>query len=296
MQVVGILGLGAMGGSMADRLAELGFTSIVSDLSAAAVQRAVENGSRAGDVPGDAEIVISSLPNDAAVLSALTGPAFLEADGHGRCLVEMSTILPSTMEKVRDVLAPRGWSVIDAPVSGGPADARNGTLTLLVGAEDAALRPVEKLLGVLGTVEHVGTVGQGKAIKLVNNVMSIGNVVLAAEAFVLGEKLGIEPQRMYDVLSRSGGRSRNFNQRIPRVIERDFASRFSVVLSEKDLRLALSVAHETRYVMPLTAIIHQMCEMAIASGLGGEDIIAVAKLYERWAGLDFTDPGARPSI
>ncbi len=296
MGIVGILGLGAMGGSMADRLADLGFETIVHDLSAAAVQRAVDHGGRAGDLPGDAEIVISSLPSDPAVLSVLTSPAFSKADGRGRTLVEMSTILPSTMEKVRDVLAPRGWSLIDAPVSGGPADARNGTLTLMVGAEDAALRSAEPVLGKLGAIERVGAVGQGKAIKLVNNVMSIGNVVLAAEAFVLGEKLGIEPRRLYDVLSRSGGRSRNFNQRIPRVIERDFASRFSVALSEKDLRLALSVAHETRYVMPLTAVIHQMCEMAIADGLEGEDIVAVAKIYERWARLDFSDPTARPTV
>jgi 3-hydroxyisobutyrate dehydrogenase-like beta-hydroxyacid dehydrogenase len=284
---VSILGLGLMGGSMCERLLEEGLRPRVFDVDPARVSRLASLGAEASTAEGVAEgdVLLTSLPSDAVVESALLSSG-LVASLRGRVLVELSTILPPTMEKVAAAAAEHGVAVVDCPVSGGPVEARAGTLTLLVGADDDAWRRAEPVLARLGTAERVGRPGQGKAIKLVNNVMAMGNMVIAAEAFALGEKLGLDPSRMFDVLSRSGGRSHHFLKRMPYVLERDFTARFALALGEKDLRLALDMAHQADYVMPATSTVHQMYEIGRARGLEGEDIAAIVKLYEEWGGVD----------
>ena len=116
--------------------------------------------------------------------------------------------------------------------------------------------------------------------------MTMGNVLVAAEAFALGVKAGVEPRRLFEILSVSGGRSHHFLKRFPQLLDRDFEARFSLGLGEKDLRLALALAEETGAAMPATATIHQLYRAAIALGSADEDIVAVARLYERLAGLD----------
>ena len=285
---VGILGLGLMGGSMCERLLEVGLRPWVFDVDAAKVSRLASMGAQACSTAeglAEGDVLLVSLPNDAVVESALIESGLL-ASLRGRVLVELSTILPPTMERVASAAAEHGVAVVDCPVSGGPAEARAGTLTQLVGASDEAWARAEPVLAHLGTAERVGRPGQGKAIKLVNNVMAMGNMVIAAEAFALGEKLGLDPSRMFDVLSRSGGRSHHFLKRMPFVLERDFTARFALALGEKDLRLALQMAHEAGYVMPATSTVHQMYEVGRARGLEAEDIAAIVKVYEEWGGVD----------
>jgi 3-hydroxyisobutyrate dehydrogenase-like beta-hydroxyacid dehydrogenase len=172
---------------------------------------------------------------------------------------------------------------VDAPVSGGPADALAGSLTLLIGAEAEALNRARPVLAQLGSIEHVGPPGHGKAAKLVNNTMTMGNMVVAAEAFTLGVKLGLDPDALFDVLSRSGGRSHHFVKRMPLALARDFTARFALYLSEKDLRLALEMGHDVSYAMPVASTVHQIYELARAKGLADEDMVAVIKVYEEWA-------------
>ena len=130
---------------------------------------------------------------------------------------------------------------------------------------------------------NVGPLGSGLIVKLVNNVMSVCNVVVAAEAMVLGVKAGIEPQALFDMLSTSGGRSFHFLKRFPNVLAGDFAPYFSIALSRKDLGLALDMAAQLGVPMPAAGAIKQVYEAARAAGLGGEDMAAVTKLYEAWA-------------
>jgi len=281
---VTVIGLGVMGGSVARRLAESGIDTGVYDISADAVARLAADGARAVDPSSDdlGDFVLTSLPDDQAVTAAVLDSGLLGRLS-GKVLIELSTILPATMSLVAEEARSHDVTVIDAPVSGGPAEALKGSLVLLAGAPETALRRASAVLDVLGTVEHVGEVGQGKAVKLVNNVMSIGNVVVAAEAFALGTTRGLDAERLYDVLSRSGGRSHHFTKRIPYVLADDYSPRFSLDLGEKDLRLALRLAHDEGYVMPTASIVHQVFEMGRAQGLGGQDAIAVLKIFERWA-------------
>jgi 3-hydroxyisobutyrate dehydrogenase-like beta-hydroxyacid dehydrogenase len=289
MAAVGVVGLGVMGSALSRRLLAAGHVVRGHDVSPEAMRRAAAVGVLPESPGGLAEldVVLTSLPDDAAVGAVLLPPDGLAARLRpGAAIVELSTLLPRTVRAVDEAARPRGVRVVDCALSGGPAEAAAGSLVLLVGARDEDLEVVRPLLDVLGTVQRAGAVGDGKAVKLANNVMTMGNVLVAAEAFVLGVKAGVEPRRLFEILSVSGGRSHHFLKRFPWLLDRDFEPRFSLRLGEKDLGLALALAEETDAALPATALVRQLYRAAIALGSVDEDVVAVARLYERLAGLD----------
>ena len=293
-QRIGIVGLGAMGGAIAERLVKCGFAPTVFDINDAAVDRLVQLGAERGTRTSVAscDVLMTSLPSDAHVMDAVVDSGALAALGQGT-LIELSTILPETIEKIADLAVQGGSHVIDSPVTGGPYEALDGKLGLFVGAEDEDVETVRPILEAIGRIERVGKVGRGKAIKLVNNTMSMGNMVVAAEAFTLGLSLGLDPKQMFETLSRSGGRSLAFTKRMPYALEADFSPRFALYLSEKDMRLALSMAHSNGFPMPVAAAIHQVYEMGLAKGLGHEDMVAVLKVYnDRHIQMGHSEPGS----
>jgi 3-hydroxyisobutyrate dehydrogenase len=289
MAIVGVVGLGVMGRALSRRLLAAGHEVRGHDVSAEALRQAAALGVVAAPPHrlAELEVVLTSLPDDAAAAAVLLPPDGLAAGLRpGAAIVELSTLLPRTVRAVDEAARPRGVRVVDCAVSGGPAEAASGALVLLVGARDEDVESVRPLLEDLGTIQHAGAVGDGKAVKLANNVMTMGNVLVAAEAFALGVSAGVEPRRLFEILSVSGGRSHHFLKRFPWLLERDFEARFSLRLGEKDLRLALALAGETGAAMPATAVVQQLYRAAIALGSAEEDVVAVARLYERLAGLD----------
>jgi 3-hydroxyisobutyrate dehydrogenase len=179
-------------------------------------------------------------------------------------------------------------------VSGGPAEAGSGKLVFLVGGEAVVLERCRALLLTLGTeIHHVGPLGSGQIVKIVNNVMSMGNVAVAAEAMVLGVKAGMDPQRLFDILSTSGGRSHHFLKRFPNVLAGDFTPYFSIGLSRKDVSLALAMAAKLEMPMLVTSTVRQVYEAAHAQGFGQLDMAAVTKLYEQWTGVTVRGAAAR---
>jgi len=288
---IGFLGMGAMGGPMARRLVQTGFSvtgyDVIPARAAAAVKDGVTIAKSPAAVAGVADVVMSSLPNPPAVREAYLGAggavAVLRA---GTILVDMSTIDPSTWRDVADAAAARGAESLGAPVSGGPADAGSGRLVFLVGGDAAVIDRCRPILEALGTeVHHLGPLGSGYIVKLVNNVMSMCNVAVAAEAMVLGVRAGMDPQRLFDVLSTSGGRSHHFLKRFPNVLAGDFTPHFSIALSRKDLSLALKMAEGLGVPMLATSTVRQIYEAAAAQGLNNVDMAGVTTLYEQWAGV-----------
>lgn len=282
--IYSVIGLGKMGGSVARRFLELGNTVQVYDVNGEAVTRLVSQGAAAVTLSelSNSDVLFVSLPNDEIVLEVLVQQGVVESLKAGAVLIELSTILPKTMIIVDEIAGKRGVHVIDSPVSGGPAEVEKGELTLLVGATDEGMNVATPVLQSLGVIHHVGAVGKGKAVKLVNNIMTMCNMAAACEAFTLGVKAGIEPQLLYDVLNNSRGRSFHFTKRMPKVLARDFEAGFPLYLGEKDLRTSLAFAHDEGYPMPITATVHQMYELARSKGLGSLDIAAVIQLYEEW--------------
>jgi 3-hydroxyisobutyrate dehydrogenase len=290
-QAAGFLGLGTMGGPMARRLVQSGFTVTGYDVSAPRCDASANAGVTIAKSPAaaaeNADVVLSSLPNPAAIRAG-----YLGADGaigavrRGVVLVDMSTIDPATWRDLADAAHARGADALGAPVSGGPAEAGSGKLVFLIGGEAAVIDRVRPVLETLGAeIHHLGPLGAGHIVKLVNNVMSMCNVAVAAEAMVLGVKAGMDPQRLFDVLSTSGGRSHHFLKRFPNVLAGDFTPHFSIALSRKDLSLALQMAESLGVPMLTASTVRQVYEAAAAQGLDTLDMAAVTTLYEQWAGL-----------
>jgi 3-hydroxyisobutyrate dehydrogenase-like beta-hydroxyacid dehydrogenase len=296
---IGFVGLGTMGGPMARRLAAQGHQVTGYDVDVARAARAREGGVMLATSPGgaaeNADAVLSSLPDPAALRRA-----YLGADGvlgtvkAGATLLDLSTVDPDTWREVAAAARVKGVDCLDAPVSGGPAEAGNGKLVFLVGGDDAVVDRCRSLLMALGTeIHHVGPLGSGQIIKLVNNVMSIGNVAVAAEAMVLGVKAGMDPQRLFDILSTSGGRSHHFLKRFPNVLAGDFTPYFGIALSRKDIALALGMAAKLEVPMFVASTVRQVYEAAHAEGFGQLDMAAVTKLYEHWTGVTVRGAAAR---
>jgi 3-hydroxyisobutyrate dehydrogenase-like beta-hydroxyacid dehydrogenase len=289
---VGFIGLGTMGGQMARRLVSQGYAVRGYDPSAERADRAKAAGvvldSSPGRVAAASDLVLSSLPDPAAVRGAYLGEDGVLAGAHaGMTWIDMSTIDPETWREVAAKAVPAGIDCLDAPVSGGPAEAGSGKLVFLVGGEAAVLERCRPVLMALATdLHHVGPLGSGLVVKLVNNVMSMGNMVVAAEAMVLGVKAGVDPRRLFEILSTSGGRSHHFLKRMPNVLAGDFTPNFSIALSKKDVSLALALAAGLGIPLPVASAVRQVYEAAAAQGLANQDMAAVTRLYEERAGVE----------
>jgi 3-hydroxyisobutyrate dehydrogenase len=208
--------------------------------------------------------------------------------------IDVSTTDPESWREVAKAAKAKGVDCLDAPVSGGPTDAGSGKLIFLIGGEADVLERSRPLLSVLGhEIHHIGPLGSGQILKIVNNVMSVGNVAVAAEAMVLGVRAGLDPQRLYDILSTSGGRSHHFLKRFPNVLAGDFTPHFSIGLSRKDVSLALALAARLEMPMLVTSTVRQVYEAAHAQGLGQLDMAAVTALYEQWTGVTVRGKAAK---
>lgn len=289
---LGFVGLGAMGGAMAGYLVKRGYAVTGYDVSADRVEAAALAGVARATSPAEAaraaDVVLSSLPHPAAVREAYLGrDGVLAGARAGTTLVDLSTVDPDTWKDVARAAEAQRLECLDAPVSGGPVEAGSGKLVFLVGGEARVLECCRPIFATLGSeIHHVGPLGAAQIVKIVNNVMSMGNVAVAAEAMVLGVKAGMDPQRLFDILSTSGGRSHHFLKRFPNVLAGDFAPRFSIALSRKDLGLAARLAESLGVPLLTTAIVRQVYEAAAAAGLDGQDMAAVTALFERWAGVE----------
>jgi 3-hydroxyisobutyrate dehydrogenase len=286
---IGFIGLGVMGSRMAATLARAGHSLVVHDVDPAKAGALAAAGAAAcaspREVAQQSEIVFSSLPLPATVRSVYLGPdGVLEGVRPGAVLVDTSTVDPETSRAVSVAAAARGVQYLDAPVSGGWREAETGALVIIVGGDRAAFDQVRDVLAVLGpAIHYAGPSGAGSVVKLVNNVMSMGNVLVAAGAFVLGVRAGMEPQRLLDILRTSAGRSYHFEKRFPNILARNFAPGFTVDLARKDLGLAVDMARSHDVPVPATSLLHQLYHACAALGEGASDFAAIVKLYESWA-------------
>lgn len=286
---IAVLGLGQMGSGMALRLVENGRDVRGFDPSRAACEAAAREGVRVLASPAAAvagcETVLTSLPDPAAVRDAWLAPGGLVENAEpGTLCIDLSTIDPATMKEVAAAAQERGLEVLDCPVSGSPKEARAGQLVLIVGGSDATLARAQADLALLGSsIQHAGEIGAAKAVKIVNNMMSMGNVLVAAEAFALGEAAGVAPDTLFAVLSQSGGRSHHFLKRFPNALAGDFDPGFKIELGEKDLALAVELGRQIKAPTPTASAVRELYAIALAEGFRGRDIVAMLSLYRRWA-------------
>ena len=239
--MAGVIGLGAMGGAMVGRLLGQGVVPAVWDSAPQALARAVAAGARAVELPAD-DVVLLSLPHDGAVATTLA--ALWPALPAGAVIVDTSTISPIAARGFAAEAAARGVAYLDAPVSGGPAGAAAGSLTMMIGGAAATLEKARPVLALLtGRIVHVGDSGAGQVAKLVNNLLLATHLVCAAEALRLGRMAGLDPAALLPVLNAATGRSAATEVNWPRwIASGTFDSGFSAGLMRKDARLALELA------------------------------------------------------
>jgi len=288
---LGFIGLGMMGGGMVKSLLRAGHEMSVFDIDQGKMNSFKNLGAHPASTPKEvaekSEIVLSSLPDPSSVKKAYVGTSgVMEGVLPGKILIDLSTVDPETSRSLSKVAAERKVNYLDAPVSGGSKDAEAGKLTVIVGGDRDAFDQCRDVLGVLGsTVHYAGSSGAGNVVKLVNNVMSMGNILVAAEAFVLGVKAGVDGQTLFDILRTCAGRSFHFEIGFPRILARNFEPRFTVDLAKKDLGLAVDMAKDMVFPAPATSLIHQLYSAISCLGDGQKDFTAIIKLFESWARL-----------
>ena len=291
---VGFVGLGVMGGPMALNLAKAGHALTVFDLDSGAIRVLVAAGARAAANAREAatgqDVVVTMLPASRHVEAAYRGPDGVIAGlAPGMVVIDMSTIDPGTSRRIAGEVAATGASMLDAPVSGSSTGAAEGTLTIMVGGDEADLESQRDLLAAMGrTIIHCGAAGMGEAVKLCNQLVAGASVVAVAEAFALGEGLGADPKVLFDVMSKSSGNCWALQTRPPVAglvptapSERDFAPGFMVDLMHKDLTLIMAAASELRLPLALAAAAQQLYALASQQGHGRSDFSAVFKVMER---------------
>lgn len=288
---VGLIGLGNIGGGMCRRMLEKGIQVVGFDVSTVAAKSAAGWGatveSNLAGVAKHALVIVSSLPNPAIVRDVfLGGDGLIAMARPGTTIIETSTIDPNTIRDVARAAAAAGIDVLDVALSGEPPQALKGELVFQVGGPDALIDKHLGLLEVLAKkINRTGDIGSAKTVKLVNNLMSIGNIAVAAEAFVLGVKCGMDPKRLYDILSVSGGRSAHFVSAFPNVVQGDYSPGFKTSLALKDLNLILDLAKDEKYATKLAPIIASLYRDAVEGGLGDDNFTSVVKRYEAAAGI-----------
>jgi 3-hydroxyisobutyrate dehydrogenase len=290
MTEVGFIGIGAMGRPMAARLAQAGFglTLLDADHGRAAAAAAAIGALVAADgaaLAGAAEIVVTMLPTSAIVAEVL-GAGVLTGLRPGTVVVEMSSGAPAATQALAVRVADAGGVLIDAPVSGGVKRAETGELAIMVGGDAGAIDRAEPLLRSMGTtITRIGPVGSAHAMKALNNLARAGSFLMGIEVLLIGQRFGLNPAVMVDVLNASTGMSNSSQKKFKQfVLSRSFDAGFGLDLMVKDLGIALGVARETGTPAPMSALVRELWAAAQAMLGPGQDHTAAAKVLEKLAG------------
>jgi 3-hydroxyisobutyrate dehydrogenase len=231
-----------------------------------------------------ADIAITILPTSRHVEKVIDAVADILP--RGALVIEMSSGVPSVTRRIAEKLGALGIDMIDAPVSGGVARAKTGELAIMTGGAPAALARAQPVLQAMGTtITPVGSVGAGQAMKALNNLVSAGGFLIGVEALMIGQRFGLDPAQMVDVLNASTGMNNSTQKKFRQfVLSRRFDSGFSLDLMAKDLGIALEVAHDTATPSPFAALCRELWAAAAAALGPGQDHTAMAQFTERLAG------------
>lgn len=237
-------------------------------------------------VAAQSDVVITCVPDAPEVEEALFAPRGAAAGAKpGTTFIDMSTISPVASRAFAERLAAAGHHFLDAPVSGGPVRAASGTLTIMVGAAPEDFARVEPVLKAMGTPHHVGAVGLGDTVKLVNQLIISSVMIANVEALTFAAKAGAELEAVRKVLSTATASNYLLEQWLPKTwFAGTFEGGFAMDLLRKDLGAALDAARALKMPMPASALAYQLYTLRSAEGDGALDYSAVAKTYERVAG------------
>jgi 3-hydroxyisobutyrate dehydrogenase-like beta-hydroxyacid dehydrogenase len=284
---VGFVGLGAIGRPMARNLVQKGFDMMVCDIDADRAQAvATEIGARVATWPADlvpaCGLVIVMVPDAPEVEAVCFGErGIASARPRDLLVVNTTTMDPDRSKAVAARAGRHGFRLLEAPVTRGVAGAEEGRLCFFIGGDTTDLERARPALEAMGTdLRHVGDIGEGLAMKLVHNVVSITTSTLLGEAIALGSRWGLSKQKMFEYMQDCNADSYQFRLKLPRMIAGDFRPGFAIDLAHKDLSIILAIADQLKTCLPLAATARETLGAARARGLGGLDTCATLLLYE----------------
>ncbi|OZF25704.1 3-hydroxyisobutyrate dehydrogenase [Rhodococcus sp. 14-2496-1d] len=287
---IGYIGVGNMGGRLARRL-QRNYELTVYDRSESAVAALVDAGARgaesAAEVARTCDVVFLCLPTSDHVWSAVLGAGSVaETARPGTIVVDQTTGDPAMSRKIAENLAERDLVFVDAPVSGGPMGADQGTISIMVGAADPDFEKLEPILRVISTnVFHAGGVGSGHVTKLVNNMLSAVHRAVGVEALALAAKNGVDPERALEMILAGSGRN-FFLETFGRshILAGNLDSGFSLGLSHKDVRLACRMGDESGVPMLFGNLVKEFYQMCINDRGPDAGVNTAALVMDRMAG------------
>ncbi|WP_454727208.1 MULTISPECIES: NAD(P)-dependent oxidoreductase [Cupriavidus] len=286
MKQIGFIGLGMMGFPMAGRLIAAGLNVLAHDVVPETRARfaAEHKGARvAADLRefGDCDVVVTMLPNSDIVDEAVL--ALTKVLPKGALVVDMSSADPVRTRALSEAVKAAGSRMIDAPVSGGVGRARTGTLAIMTGGDAADVDRARPLLSHLGsTVTHVGSIGAGHAMKALNNYVSAAGLIATAEALIAGQRFGIDPNVMVDVLNSSTGKNNTTENKAKQfMLSGAFNSGFSLALMAKDVGIAAVLAEAVDAAMPLGVHVNALCTQASGALGKGADHTEMYRFVEQ---------------
>ncbi len=285
MSTIGFVGLGLMGHGFTHRLIEKGYKIVGFDADAgrtkAAAAWGVAPANSAADVANAAEIILVSVINTAAVEDVALGPkgVFKAAKPAGKIMVDLSTTELETTKHIAATLEKSGMMFVDAPVSGGPGAAKAGTLAIMAGGADAAIKTLAPVMADLGSMTHMGPVGTGQATKLVNQTIVLTNYCVLAEALRLAQSYSVDAAKIPQALKAGFAGSNMLGPVFPQMLAEDFAPRGFARQVLKDLELLQAAAAARHLAMPMASQALTLYRLLVASGKSELDAASVVTLY-----------------
>lgn len=290
MTNIAFIGVGNMGGPMARSLLKAGHAVSAFDLSATVLAPVVEAGAKkaptANEAAAGADVVVTMLPAGEHVRKVYLDNGILQAAKKGAVLIDCSTIDIDSARAVHAAAEKAGFDFLDAPVSGGVGGAEAGTLTFMCGGSEQAFERAKPVLEKMGKrIVLAGGAGAGQAAKICNNMLLAISMIGTCEAFVLAEKLGLDPQKLFDIASTSSGQCWSLTTYCPvpgpvptAPSNRGYTGGFATALMLKDLKLAQSAAQSSGAPTPLGAEAAQLYSLFAAKGHGGVDFSGIIRM------------------
>lgn len=289
---VGFIGLGIMGQGMAHNLLKAGFPLTVWNRTAGKMTPLVEAGGQAAGSPADvaahSQVIVICVSDTPDVEEVILGDQGVLAGAKaGSLVIDCSTISPTVTRNLAARLAEQGVAMLDAPISGGSEGAAQGTLSIMVGGEAKDFERARPILEAMGKkITHVGPCGAGQTVKLVNQILVVGNALAMCEALLFAQAGDIDLEKTLQAVSAGAAGSWMLSNRGPQIIRRDWRPGFTIDLQQKDLRLVLEAADDMGVPLPGTALIHQLYRTLQARDLGSQGNHALMKALEYLAGFE----------
>ena len=289
-QTIGFIGLGIMGGPMAANLIDADYDVVGHNRSPDPVDELVEYGGERADTPREVaertEVVITCLPDSPVVKEIITGEdGVLEGLSEGMTVIDMSTISPTVTEDLAADIADQDANMLDAPISGGEEGAIEGSLSIMVGGDEAVLSEHRDLFEVMGdTITHCGPSGAGQTTKACNQIVVAAQMVGVSEALVFAKKANANLEAVVEAISGGAAGCWTLDNRAPRMIEGNFDPGFFASYQYKDLRIATDAGEAFGAPMPQTAVAHELYKAMETTDRGRDDNSGVMQVIEDLAG------------